>query len=78
MKQILVCIGLMIGMAFQTQQQEKEATLRLNKAEMEAVWSIIDDAPVAGQIRKPLLQKIEIAYRVAFTQLSKPDSLKKN
>lgn len=46
--------------------QEQEATLKLTKPEIEAIYSIIDDAPVAGQIRKPLLQKIEAAYTIAF------------
>lgn len=49
-------------------KQEKQATLILNRGEMEAVYQIIDDAAVPGSVRKPLLEKIMKSYQAAFQQ----------
>lgn len=54
------------------QVPEKEITLKLTRGEVEALYSIIDDAAVPGQVRKPLLRKIEVAYNVAFPQQIQP------
>lgn len=62
----VLALGFMICLAFQT-QQEKQAVLTLTKADMENLWSIVDDAAVPGTIRRPLLLKLEIAYNAAFT-----------
>lgn len=72
MQRLLVFLVIIILTASITwaipRQQEKEATLRLNRMETEALYGIVDDAAVPGQVRKPLLQKIEVAYRTAFAQ----------
>jgi hypothetical protein len=47
-------------------QQEREALLRLNRVEMETLYSIIDESATSGSVRKPLLQKLEVAYKAAF------------
>lgn len=54
------------------QVPEKEITLKLTRGEAEVLYSLIDDAAVAGQVRKPLLRKIEVAYSVAFPQQPQP------
>lgn len=58
-----------ITMHLQAQyQQEKQATLHLTRGEIEAIYSIIDDAAVPGTVRKPLLEKIAKSYQAAFAQ----------
>ncbi len=65
----IIFLGTIITLHLQAEyKQEKEATLRLNRNELEVLFSIIDDAAVPGSVRKPLLQKIEVAYRTAFAQ----------
>lgn len=61
----VLVLGFMICLAFQS-MQEKQAVLSLTKPEAEALWGIVDDAAVPGSIRKPLQQKIEQAYVIAF------------
>lgn len=51
-------------------QQDKQAVLTLSRGEMEAIYSIIDDAPVPGTVRKPLLDKLMKSYQAAFNQLA--------
>lgn len=74
MKRLVLFLGITV-LAFvftwalkaqQTIRQEKEVVLRLTKDEVEALYTIIDDAAVPGQVRKPLLQKIATAYNSAF------------
>jgi len=58
-----------ITMHIQAQsKQDKQATLNLTRSEIEVLYSIIDDAPVPGTVRKPLLEKIAKSYQVAFAQ----------
>lgn len=72
MRRLFLYIGILIAFSGVTwalkasAQQEKEAILRLNKNEIEALYSIIDESATPGSIRKPLLQKIEIVYRATF------------
>jgi len=56
-----------LALKSQFPQQEKEANLRLTKGEIEVLYNIIDESATPGSVRKPLLQKIEEAYRIAFT-----------
>ena len=53
--------------AFSHKQQPKLATVSFTQQEMEALYQIVDDAAVPGQVRKPLLQKIGVSYEATFT-----------
>jgi hypothetical protein len=49
-------------------QPDPKAILILTKGEAEALYDMVDNAAVPGQIRKPILQKIANAYSDAFAQ----------
>ena len=57
-------------------QQEKEAILRLSMAELQTLYGIVDESATAGSIRKPLLLKIENAYKAAFATTQSKDTSK--
>lgn len=63
---ITIAFGLTWALKAQQIQREPEATLRLTRPELESLYQIIDDAAVPGHVRKPLLQKIQDAYTIAF------------
>lgn len=58
-------------------QQEKEITVKFNRNELEALYNIIDDAALPGQVRKPLLQKLATAYNAAYPQMQPKDTINK-
>lgn len=58
--------ALIVAMSF---QPRPTCTLQLTQQEAQTLYQLIDDSPTPGQVRKPLLQKIAIAYQVAW-----PDS----
>lgn len=63
---IIAMAGITFGLKVSAQQGEKEAIVKFNKAELEALYQIVDDAAVPGQVRKPILQKLEMSYRSTF------------
>lgn len=78
-RRLLLVTTVFLGITFitwalkaQQSQQEKEVLLKLTKGEVEVLYSIIDESATPGQVRKPLLRKIEIAYSVAFPQQIQP------
>mgnify|MGYP001584856419 CR=1 FL=1 len=83
MKLLLLFVGILIMLsAIQAQfppQQEKEAILRLNKADVENIYNAVEDAALPGSIRKPLLQKLAAVYMSTWpTQPQGKDSTTKN
>lgn len=83
MKLLLVFIAALTFMAFVTshlnfKQPEKEAILRLNRAEMEAMYSIVDESATPGNIRKPLLQKLAVAYEATWPSRPAPAPIKQD
>ena len=78
MKKLLIGFGIISVAAFvtaQLPQQQKEITLRLTQQEVETIYNTIDNAPLSGEIRKPLLQKIVTQYQSQM-QPPKQDSIK--
>lgn len=60
-KTLAVIIGLpLLGgiLGFSQKQQEKLITLSFTIQEVQEIYQIIDDAPLPGSVRKPLLSKI--------------------
>lgn len=83
MKRLLLFISITViasaaTWALKAQQsvQQKEATIKLTQPEIEALYNIVDDAAVPGQIRKPLLQKIAAAYNFTFNPQPIPTTIK--
>lgn len=69
------CIWLLPSYA---KQQPKTMTLILNQQEAEILYQLVDDAAAPGNVRKPLLQKIQVAYMAAFQPPApQPDTTKK-
>lgn len=71
MKRLVLFLGITVTASIITlalPKQEKQATLILNRAEMEAIYSIIDESATPGSVRKPLLDKIMRSYQSAFAQ----------
>lgn len=63
---VIAISGITFVLKVSAQQGEKEAVVKFNKAELEALYQIVDDAAVPGQVRKPILQKLELSYRSTF------------
>ena len=81
MKRPVLFLGIILAasaITWAVPKQEKQATLILNRAEMEMLYSIIDESATPGSVRKPLLDKIMRSYQSAFPQQPqvKPDSTK--
>ena len=74
MKKVLTVCALITLLSF---QPEPQLTVRLSQSEWENVISIIDNSAVAGEIRKPLVQKIYSQAQAQLKQLmdtTKPKS----
>ena len=69
----VLVLGFMICLAWQS-HQEKEAILRLNIGELQALYQIVDESATPGSIRKPLLLKIETAFLVHSHEIGSPFS----
>lgn len=65
LKAAVLAIGFMTVIHF---QPEKEAVVRFNQAEITNLYNIIDNSATPGDIRKPLLQKLSVAYAIAWPQ----------
>ena len=58
--------ALIVAMSF---QPRPTCTLQLTQDEAQNLYNIVDNSATPGEVRKPLLQKIAIAYQAAW-----PDS----
>lgn len=81
MKLLLFFIAIIVGFSALTtelkkRQPEKEAILRLNKSELQIMYSIIDESATPGNVRKPLLQKLELAYQITWPSTPPPAPIK--
>lgn len=59
------------------QVEPKPVVLVLTQNEAQVIYQLIDDAAVAGTIRKPLLQKIEVAFQESLPKPPKDSTKKK-
>lgn len=84
MKKLVLFLGVTLAATIATWalkaqvKQDKEVVIHLNQSEAEALYNIVDDAAVPGQVRKPILQKIIVAYNSAFPQVPPPASHQKD
>jgi hypothetical protein len=63
MKKLIALSFVTAALAFQfPQQQPKEINLRLTPDEVSLIYSVVDNASLSGEIRKPLLLKIQSQF----------------
>lgn len=72
MKYITILL-LAVGITAALPQQQKNIVLTLSPNEVELLYGIVDDAKLAGDVRKPLLQKIASQYQA---QMQPPAPIK--
>ena len=66
-----------ITWALKAQQvPEKEINIRLTIQELNTIYTVLDDAALPGQIRKPLLQKLATFYNQAMAPTPQKDTTK--
>ena len=66
-----------ITWALKAQQvPEKEINVPLTIQELQTIYTVLDDAALPGQIRKPLLQKLANFYNQAMAQTPQKDTTK--
>lgn len=59
MKHIILVLGLIVVLtSFHGTKQDKQIVVSMSLQEWEVIYSALDNAPLAGEVRKPLLQKI--------------------
>jgi hypothetical protein len=77
MKKVLLFFAVLFLFSFQTQQSDPVLTVRLTVSEWQQVVYMIDNAAIAGEIRKPILVKIQVQADQQLKALSDTTKPKK-
>lgn len=77
MKKLVLFFGLLtvisVAQSF-SPTQDKQITVSMSLPEWQVIYSAVDNAPLAGEVRKPLLQKILSQVQAQTQPAQKQDS----